>query len=419
MSVINARKGSEHSAQTHPPAIDLRSATSIATIGGPEFSPVSSLSDRKILMRKYGFSLLLLLTAFVTPEVQAQDAPYFQGNRIFVNGSINGTDVRLLLDTGASHTALFRSSADKLGIVGENPSVADPTGLPLTEKFDLGMFGKEMNLQLPMIDYNPQEPIVGVLSWMNLGARTLMIDGRDRTVSIPEKAPNPKRWQRWNRELRSQQLFLRLTNNGSYAGRLLFDSGAVCGLRVRPEIWSKWRSENPNAPVTLSTFRFGLGDTIVHEITWVREFQLGDMTFYDVALSPITQEEAKKGGREYLGMFGIEALRSMRVLIDRETDTIYTESIPPAQIHNRLGAVFVADEQNGGMLTAHLLPGTPAEEAGLRSGDILVAITGLRALEENAVNQLFLQPAGTQLTLKVKREDGEIELGVQLKDLLP
>lgn len=364
-------------------------------------------------------TLSLLGSPAVDRQLSAQDVPYFQGNRILVNGSINGTEVRLLLDTGASHTALFQSSAAKLGIVGEDRPVAGRAALLLSEKFDLGMFGQETNLQLPMIDYDPQEPIAGVLSWTNLGAKTLLIDGRYRTVSTPAKPPNSGRWQRWNRETLSSQLCMRLTDNGKYIGRVMIDTGAVCGLRVRPEIWTKWRTENPKAAVTLSTFRFGLGETIVHEMTWAREFKLGDMTFYDLPVSPITQEETRKGGREYLGMFGIEALHKMRVLIDRDTDSIFTESIAPAHQHNRLGAVFIADHEDPTKLTAHTLPQGPAKEAGLRSGDLLLELTGLEALEENAVNQVFLQPAGTQLKLKVKREDKEIELTVTLKDLLP
>lgn len=377
------------------------------------------MSSTTIIYRLFLALILGLGGMLLADPLSAQDAPYFQGDRIFVNGTINGTAVRLLMDTGASHTALFQSSAEKLGIVGEKTPIAGQPALPFTEKFDIEMFGQEKNVQLPMIDFDPQEPIVGVLSWTNLGAKTLLIDGYYRTVSTPNKLPSSQQWQRWNRETLSPQLFLRLTDQGKYAGRVLIDTGAVCGLRVRPEIWTRWRTENPDAAVTLGTFRFGLGETIVHEMTWVHEFKLGDMTFYDVAVSPITREEAKKGGRDYLGMFGIEAFRHMRVMIDRETESIFTESIAPAHVHNRFGAVFAADKDDAGKLIAHVLPGGPAEQAGLRSGDILVELAGKEALEENAVNRVFLQPAGTELKLRIKRGDQEIDLTATLKNLLP
>lgn len=365
-----------------------------------------------------------LLVAFIVPgslfmgETQAQ-VPFFSGDRILVEGAVNGTKVHLLLDTGATHSALFLPAAKQLGVVGENPPVAGDPPFQLSEPFQLDMFGKQARLRLPMLDYTTQEPISGIFSWKNLGARLLLIDGYQRTVAPLLEAPKSDRWQQWKLEEDNSQLCFHVTENEKPYGRVFLDTGAVCGLRVHPKVWKKWRDENQDAGITLGTFRYGLGETMVHEMGWAHEFALGDLVFYDVMISPFTEEEAKRGGDDYLAMIGILALRNMRVLVDRETNSVFTESIAPAHIHNRLGAVFVADESQQGKLIAHVLDGSPADKAGIENGDVLVGVEGLEAPSEFIVNQLFFQPAGTQVKLKLQQGEKENELTVELKDLLP
>ncbi|RCS49365.1 PDZ domain-containing protein [Bremerella cremea] len=365
--------------------------------------------------------LLVLVTNPRNLSAQPNQAslPYFHGDRIFVEGAVNGKQIRMLLDTGATHSALFLPAAKQLGVLGDKPMLAGTPPLPWTEEFQIAMFGEQAKMRMPVLDFSPQEPIAGVFSWTNLGASLLLIDGYQRVVAPLTTIPQNDRWQKWKMQEGSGQLFFEVTQNQKPLGRVFLDTGAVFGLRVQPALWKKWREKNPDAGLTLETFRYGLGKTTVHEMAWAKEFHLGDLVFYDVAVSPFSEEEVKIGGDDFVAAIGIQALRNMRVLVDRETNSVYTESIAPAHIQNRLGAVFVADEDQQGKLIAHVLKGTPADAAGIKKGDILIAVEGLDSLDEGAVNHQFFQPAGTRLKLKLQQAGEVKEVEVELKDLLP
>lgn len=386
---------------------------------------VSSL--RPLRLRSTGASLLGLLIICCTPTTAFSQrierlGPFFQGDRILVEGTVNQQKVRMILDTGASYSALFLPAARRLGVVGENPPASGtPPGKALSQPFDLAMFGKNARMRIPIVDFTSNEPVDGVFSWGHLAAGVVLIDGFDRTVTTLKEAPASEAWERWPLETGKSQLFFHITRQQEPYGRVFLDTGADCGLRVHPEIWKAWRKASPEVGVTLGTFRYALGETMVHEMAWAREFRLGDLTFYDVPVSPLRDEEAEQVGPDYRAMIGIQVLRNLRVVVDRRTNQVLTQSIRPAMRHNRLGAVFVAggEAKEAPRLIAHVLPDTPAAQAGLKEGNILVAVEGLAALTEGAVNHAFTQPAGTKIALTVQTDDGRKEIVVTLRDLLP
>jgi S1-C subfamily serine protease len=53
-----------------------------------------------------------------------------------------------------------------------------------------------------------------------------------------------------------------------------------------------------------------------------------------------------------------------------------------------------------------VLPGSPAENAGLKPGDVITAIDGSKPLEEQQ-DPIFTQPVGTVLHMKVRRNGTE------------
>jgi S1-C subfamily serine protease len=92
--------------------------------------------------------------------------------------------------------------------------------------------------------------------------------------------------------------------------------------------------------------------------------------------------------------------------------------------HNRLGAVFLPKDLKSDPLIAHVLPGTPAFEAGIRDGDVLRRVgdddvTHWRAAGSSLHNINFWEkPAGTQLDLILQRDGRDFHALVTLRDLI-
>jgi C-terminal processing protease CtpA/Prc len=101
------------------------------------------------------------------------------------------------------------------------------------------------------------------------------------------------------------------------------------------------------------------------------------------------------------------------------------KSPPPPYLHNRAGVVFVPEDfEKSEYLTARVLKGTPAWEANVRDGDVLLKIDDLDATRwrtDPAVKPngcLSDPPAGTKVRLTLKRGDKEFQTEIVLRDLI-
>jgi tetratricopeptide (TPR) repeat protein len=133
------------------------------------------------------------------------------------------------------------------------------------------------------------------------------------------------------------------------------------------------------------------------------------------------------GSSGYAATLGIAALKRLDLVIDGKNNVAYLRpklTPPMAYQHNRLGAVFDRDKSNGNELFARVAPGSPADEAGIHNGDILLEVDQHNVA--NADMDPFLvpliftwdQPPGTKYDLKLQRADKVHEVTVVLRDIL-
>jgi carboxyl-terminal processing protease len=101
-------------------------------------------------------------------------------------------------------------------------------------------------------------------------------------------------------------------------------------------------------------------------------------------------------------MDGLLPSRSDPVGVDTAPgDVIDVELVVPAERTGGIG-VYIA-EHDEGILVAGVLPGTPAWEAGLRDGDVIVEVDGLAtaALELEEFQQVMTGPEDTEVEFVV------------------
>ena len=96
----------------------------------------------------------------------------------------------------------------------------------------------------------------------------------------------------------------------------------------------------------------------------------------------------------------------------------------PPYDHNRLGAVFTPVNLQTDDLIGRVADGSPAQEAGIRNGDILLKIGDLDATKWRSdpavmpLSQFWTRPPGTKLELTLKRGEKIYRANVVLRQIL-
>lgn len=117
-------------------------------------------------------------------------------------------------------------------------------------------------------------------------------------------------------------------------------------------------------------------------------------------VDPLDDEALMEGAlRGMLGTLGDEHTDYM----DPETFARVNESMSGA--YEGIGATVRLDETIGGLELVSIMPGSPAEQAGLRPGDTIVEVDGddVTGMGQNEIIALVRGPAGTVVQLGIRR----------------
>jgi S1-C subfamily serine protease len=94
----------------------------------------------------------------------------------------------------------------------------------------------------------------------------------------------------------------------------------------------------------------------------------------------------------------------------------YTRPVLGVEIDERLSQQVAARSGAMGVVVANVTPGTPAEAAGLRAGDIIVGFNGKPVTSAaQLVNRLDEQKVGDTVRLTVQRDGKPVDLTATLK----
>jgi PDZ domain/Aspartyl protease len=166
----------------------------------------------------------------------------------------------------------------------------------------------------------------------------------------------------------------------------------------------------------------GFGGQFTSALGRARSMALGPYRWPDPMLSASRATEGAFASEEFAGNVGNRILERFRVTLDYDGRRVWLE--PGARYRERdsftrAGVLLVRE---GGRVEARsVLPGSPAERAGLREGDQVTSVDGrpmadwtLRELDE-----LFERGAdGRRVALGVVRDGGPATLTMKLKEML-
>ncbi len=393
--------------------------------------PQSDLdSPVRLLCRTLGATILFWgLFCFCTPPSQATE------DRILLDATINGKKASLVFDTGASHLILFRKGAERLGLKVSVPpqdlKVAPgevPVGTTEECEFALGTTHVRTSFKVFEPPSFLNMGVDGAVGWQPIRYNIIQIDAAKKQAQwLAAAPPDTANWLKFRIRNQSRVLCLEIPGEESKGAVLTVDTGSSCGAALSPDLWRAWRAAHTNQPTTLLAGYVPGAGTVVVEESWARELTFGPLVLTEVPVMPSNVAEQAMGSPGFAASLGLAALRRLDVVIDGDLGIAYLrpKSGPaPPYDHNRLGAVFAPTSMEGTDLVAHVIDGTPAAEAGIRNGDLLLKVGDLDATKWRTdpkvlpLSRFWEQPPGTKLGLTVKRGSQTLKFNAVLRQIL-
>lgn len=339
---------------------------------------------------------------------------------------VNGKPVKLILDTGAGLNVLTPEAAERLGVKGGIEVQAQGAGSERTkarlvtlDSFQVGdaVVSKDQAVVIPLPEALQCDGLVGY-SFIRHFATTFDYANARLTFTDPKAFVPPVEAGRT--ELKIVQNHPRI--KGALEGQegwFTLDTGANGTLTVLTPF-----SEANKLPEKQGAGKPRIVGKGVGGFTMGSPVTLGSLTLggFQVPAVPSilsAQRDGAFAATDAIGNVGAEILSRFVFTLDYVAKKAYfmkaSDFDRPYRV-DRSGAWI--DFQKGEFRLAGVAPGSPAEEAGLKAGDQIVAIDGtpLATVHPLSANRPLQQPAGTSVKLTFKRGRQEKVVELTLRD---
>ena len=368
--------------------------------------------------------VLALMVTALAPVLFGGSAALSE-DRLWVDAAINGQPVRFAFDTGAGTLVLFAQTAARLGLSFSN-ATQQVRLAPGTEACSLQILGSTSNTRLAVMDKPSMLPtrVDGFVGWPNISNNILRIDAVQGTLTglsvVPDCTTN---WTKFKLLPGSDVLCLEVPQPEGAPAVLFVDTGSDAGVKLAPAFWSAWRAAHAQQPLTFDAYYTPAVGLVVTEEGWADELAIGPLQATGVTVEIADPGDLARGTIS----LGLAALKRLDVVVDGQQGVAYLQAqttAPPAVAHNRLGAVFTPVDLQHEELLAHVMEGSPAWQAGIRDGDVLLRVGDLDVTKWRTdpavmpMSRFWSRPAGTQLELTLRRDAQEYRSEVTLRHIL-
>ncbi len=316
-------------------------------------------------------------------------------------GGEPGTTLDLLLDTGASWTFLDPRAMQKI-LGGEIR--AGKMSFP-NARIGPHEFGplRAYALSMRALNLAVGREFDGILGFPAFRDVLLTLDYPAKEIRVSSGSlPRPD-----GREIfrvTGKRPHLAITG-GSHRFKVLIDSGATGRFGLRPSDVSTWSVEP--RPATISVGAQGV--EVHHGGRVDGAIQVGPLEFEDpvVILS---------GGERLVGW---QVLRHFVLTFDQNHKRMrmQTDNAGPVRMAPLVRAGLAYNPRPEGLRVVRVFPGTSAEAAGLRVGDLIVAIDGIPVYQQECGE--FSVIAGQQQVFSYTRDGVRAEATIETEVLIP
>jgi hypothetical protein len=346
---------------------------------------------------------------------------------------INGQPVRLILDTGSDRWVMLLSPAARLLGLQITNVYADSQAYEMTEPCYFTISNITYRDQIPVLDmpnaayYSTSNRFDGFIGWPTISNDVFQIDAEARSMRFLDRVPEEtSNWMKFPIVPSCNTLHLVMPRQGGGQAVIFVDTGADKGFELSPKMWQAWKADHPNAPLALHSYFIASGPAVAEEAL-TRELAFGPLIITNTLIKEATPADEILGFLRHDATFGVGALKRLDFIVDGKQGVAYLrpKKMPPTPYnYNRSGMVAAPRDMQSNDLIAHVADGSPAYEAGIRTGDILLkrdqidytnwrtdpAVWSAKRVDE--------YPAGTKFDYTLKRGTNIFKTTVVLRDYL-
>lgn len=170
----------------------------------------------------------------------------------------------------------------------------------------------------------------------------------------------------------------------------------------------------------------GLGGYLEGYLGRAKSLSIGDFHLNEVLTNfqevSESMDTSSLNGRH--GILGNQILERFQVVINYPEEKLYlkpTKQFYKKFTYDRSGLILVAGGYNLNNFVVHeLVPGSPAEQAGIKTGDIIKRVNWIPhwAMSLDSVSKILKGKPGKKVKLKIKRGDETLCIKLVLRDLI-
>ncbi|MBB6561451.1 hypothetical protein HNP48_004144 [Acidovorax soli] len=340
-------------------------------------------------------------------------------SHVSVVAQANGRPLRLLLDTGADQHVLTPRTAEALGLVLSEERVpssgaqASDQPVPWTRVDEIVLGGSARLRQalafvIPLPAEFAYDGILGAPLWRAFTTHLDFARG-EFTLDLPGRMPPPPGAVRLPLQVLPGGKLLVQASAAGHAGWFSLDtgdSGAVTLFRPTVERLGLRAALQPAVRMPTGV---SVGGITWADVARLPQFGIGPWQLPQVPVHLALATDGLFGSDAWMGNLGNELWRRFALTIDVAGGALYLDA------QAALGEPFAGPRSgllarwNGTHFEVlHVLAGGPADQAGLRSGDALLAVQGhgLGAGDAGWLRERLAAPPGTALALRLRGPEG-------------
>jgi hypothetical protein len=360
------------------------------------------------------------------------DVPFeFIERHIFIPVTIDCSQRLWALDTGASSTVIDSDYADELGLATSGEIIG--TGIGSTVECS---FVTLPALTVPGVEFEEQQAVAvrisslfrrtsdmeigGILGYDFLSRFVTRVDIANEMLTFyhPESFEYDGVGEILDAPLSENVFAVPAVVDGEHGGRWTLDLGAGGLSFLYPYAKKNGLLDRQG----VETVGFGAGGRIDYRTSLYDTIELGGVVLKRPLIShPAGDVVGAFGGADHTGNLGNSVFRHLVLYLDYERQRVIVERGDDVEREfsvDRSGVSFWRPDL-GDIEILYVSDGTPAADAGLSEGDVLVAINGIAAehLDLPSLRELMRAEAGTAYRLDVSRAGELLQSTIELRDI--